>query len=133
MITKNLVSWQWAGYSRAHRARRNLFLHAVTSPIFIASLVAIIGSPWLGATRAIGGAVGLIVAVAAQAHGHRREENAPEPFRSPLDVVARLFVEQLVTFPRFVLSGGFVRAWRAALSDDRIVSADTKSSRDPRA
>lgn len=36
------------------------------------------------------------------------------PFRSPFDVLARLVVEPWVTFPRFVLSGGFVRAWREA-------------------
>jgi hypothetical protein len=51
--------------------------------------------------------------MAVQGRGHRLEKNAPVPFRGPLDVLARIFVEQWVTFPRFVLSGGFARAWRA--------------------
>jgi hypothetical protein len=45
---------------------------------------------------------------------HRFEPEPPAPFRSRLDFAARLFSEQWVTFPRFVLSGGFARAWRAA-------------------
>ena len=57
---------------------------------------------------------GVVVAVAAQGRGHKIEARPPAPFRSPLDVVARLLVEQLITFPRFVLSGGFARAWRGA-------------------
>jgi hypothetical protein len=28
-------------------------------------------------------------------------------------VIARLLVEQWITFPRFVVSGGFARAWRS--------------------
>jgi hypothetical protein len=55
-----------------------------------------------------------LVAFVLQAVGHKREANAPEPFRSPLDVLARILVEQFITFPRFVLSGGFARAWRSA-------------------
>ena len=65
----------------------------------------------------IGGIVALavvIVAAAAQGSGHKHEPNPPAPFRSPLDIVARLVVEQFITFPRFVLSGGWSRAWRAA-------------------
>jgi hypothetical protein len=36
----------------------------------------------------------------------------PVPFRGPLDVLVRIFAEQFVTFPRFVLTGGLARAWR---------------------
>jgi hypothetical protein len=36
----------------------------------------------------------------------------PVPFAGPVDVVSRIFAEQLITFPRFVLSGQFARAWR---------------------
>ena len=32
----------------------------------------------------------------------------------PGDVAARLFVEQWVTFPRYLVTGGFARAWSAA-------------------
>jgi hypothetical protein len=49
--------------------------------------------------------VAMVVAVGLQGRGHRREQKQPEPFIGPLDFVSRLLVEQLVTFPRFVLSG----------------------------
>jgi hypothetical protein len=69
-------------------------------------------APWIGLT-ALGGLVLLPLAMAAQGRGHRLEKVPPAPFAGPLDVVARIFAEQLITFPRFVLSGGFTRAWRA--------------------
>jgi len=49
--------------------------------------------------------------VVAQGRGHKLETTAPAPFRGPADVAARLFVEQWITFPRFVFSGQFARAW----------------------
>ena len=38
----------------------------------------------------------------------------PEPFAGPGQALARLFFEQWLTFPRFVLSGGWRRALAAA-------------------
>ena len=40
------------------------------------------------------------------------EAQASEPFSDRKDAVQRLVVEQFVTFPRFVLSGGWWQAWR---------------------
>ncbi len=118
MITPNLISWQWANYPRAHHDRRNLLLHAVSSPLFVVGLIAIVvGIVTASPTRAAVGGVLAALALAAQGRGHRLESTPPIPFRSPLDAVARLVVEQLVTFPRFVLSGGFARSWRAARHD----------------
>jgi len=37
-----------------------------------------------------------------------------EPFTGPLNAMSRIFLEQWVTFPRFVLSGGWSHAMRAA-------------------
>ncbi|MBF5041639.1 terminase [Aggregicoccus sp. 17bor-14] len=110
----NLLSWQWSLYPEAHRTRRNLVLHALTAPLFIAGTSALALSPFLGVGAAAGGLLGVVGAAAAQGRGHAGEPARPAPFRGPGDVVARLFVEQWVTFPRFVLSGGFARAWREA-------------------
>jgi len=63
---------------------------------------------------AAAGAIGVALPVILQARSHRREAQAPAPFRGPLDLVARLFVEQWVTFPRYVFSGRFARAWRTS-------------------
>ena len=66
--------------------------------------------PWLG----LAGLVTMVLVMAVQGRGHRIEEVAPVSFTGPVDVVTRILAEQWVTFPRFVLSGGFGRAWRAA-------------------
>ena len=106
-----LVRWQWSLYPDGHKDRRNLVLHALTVPMFVVGSAGLAAAPVLGWT-ALAGLGGMIVALAAQGRGHKLESSAPVPFRGPLDVVARLFVEQWITFPRFVLSGAFARAWR---------------------
>jgi hypothetical protein len=108
-----LLAWQAREYPRGHRDRRNLMLHAVTVPIFMAGTCALLLAPlsgWLLAAAL----PAMLLPVALQGRTHRLEAERPIPFRGPGDVAARLFVEQWVTFPRFVLGGGFARAWRAA-------------------
>jgi len=115
MITPDLVRWQHQLYPRNHVDRRNLLIHLCTAPLFLGGLASVItGIARLSLVVGLSGLAAMVIAVAAQGRGHRLEAEPPVPFRSPLDVVARLFVEQLVTFPRFVLSGGFSRAWAAA-------------------
>jgi hypothetical protein len=110
-----LLAWQLAGYPEVHRDRRNLLLHAVTEPVFVAGALSVPGSLLGGhPLGAISGVAAMVVVMVLQGRGHALEASPPAPFRGPLDVVARIFAEQLVTFPRFVLGGGFARAWRAA-------------------
>ena len=54
--------------------------------------------------------------------GPRYGSHAPCGYANTLlgDWAARLFVEQWVTFPRYVLSGGFARAWREAGAGSRL-------------
>jgi hypothetical protein len=111
-MRSNLVSWQWSGYADNHAARSNLVLHLITVPMFIAGLAAVVTSPltgsgWLGA-----GAGAMLIALVAQGRGHRGESSAPVPFTGPGDFITRFLSEQLISFPRFVLSGGWLRAWR---------------------
>jgi hypothetical protein len=42
------------------------------------------------------------------------EANPAVPFSGPGNALSRIFGEQFVTFPRFVLSGGWARALRAS-------------------
>jgi hypothetical protein len=109
-----LLRWQWTLYPAGHRDRRNLALHAITEPFFLLGTCALLGSPLAGWRAAAGGAAGMIVALVAQGRGHKLESAAPSPFLGPLDVVRRFFAEQWITFPRYVLSGGFAAAWRDA-------------------
>jgi hypothetical protein len=119
--SEGLLAWQLALYPQGHADRKNLAIHAVTVPLFLLGGVAVLASIVAMATIAAGLGVGLaaagvlamVAAVAAQGRGHAGEATRPVPFRGPADVVVRIFVEQWVTFPRFVLSGGFAAAWRA--------------------
>ena len=67
-----------------------------------------VGPWWL----APAGLAAMVLAVALQGRTHKRESTPPVAFRGPGDVLARLFVEQWVTFPRYVVSGELARAWR---------------------
>src|SRR5687768_1264453 len=104
MNSPSLMAWQWASYTNAHRSRTNLVIHAITNPLFLAGCLTLLAAPILSPWLALGG-LALPIAIGLQGVGHRREEHPPAPFRGPVDVVARIFLEQWVTFPRFVLTG----------------------------
>jgi hypothetical protein len=106
----NLLAFQWSVYPEAHQSRRNLWIHLLTVPVFMAGTIALLASPWLGLGAALAGVLAMLSALGAQGRGHRLEPNPPAPFRGPLDVVLRIFAEQWITWPRFVLSGGLRRA-----------------------
>ncbi|NVB78857.1 MAG: terminase [Kofleriaceae bacterium] len=112
-MRNNLLSWQWQGYSVAHRDRRNLLLHLFTAPIFAAGLAMSLAAPLFAGWLALPGIAAMLAVLVVQGRGHRDEASAPVPFTGPADFVTRFVAEQLVTFPRFVLSGGFRRAWHA--------------------
>jgi len=110
-----LLRWQWEGYPRYHQSRFNLLLHIVVVPLFLVANVALLAGlvqrSWPVVAVAI---VATVVSVALQGRGHNAESNPPEPFSGPANAISRIFFEQWVTFPRFVLSGGWLRALRSA-------------------
>ena len=112
MSIGELLRWQWEGYPRYHQSRINLLIHIVAVPLFLLGTIGLIAGVVQLSSAILAIAVGcIVVAVALQGRGHRLEPIPPEPFSGPLNFVSRLFFEQWVTFPRFVLSGG----WGAAL------------------
>jgi hypothetical protein len=115
MTLPELARWQWQGYPRYHQSRANLLLHIVVIPAFVVAnatlVVGLICGSWVVAGLA---ALAMVASVALQGAGHKREPVPPEPFTSPANAVSRLVLEQWITFPRFVLSGGWRRAWRGA-------------------
>jgi hypothetical protein len=116
MGVNKLLRWQWEGYARYHHSRADLLIHIVAVPIFLFGTVVLIAAVVQLSLALLAVAIGcIVVAVALQGRGHRLETVPPEPFSSPLNFVCRLFLEQWVTFPRFVLSGG----WGAALRKGR--------------
>ncbi|HET9956130.1 MAG TPA: hypothetical protein VFQ61_16600 [Polyangiaceae bacterium] len=115
-IASGLLANQFWSYGSTHQERLNLLLHALTVPLFLLGSAAVPIGLIVGRADVLPplGMLAMFTALLAQARGHRREARAPASFRGPLDFVARIFAEQWLTFPRFVLSGGFHRAWRAA-------------------
>jgi uncharacterized membrane protein YGL010W len=108
-----IMAWQWSNYDRNHRDVGNLLLHFVAVPAFIAGAMATVTLSYHRQWFAAGIAFALMVAAfAVQGLGHKREAEAPIPFDGPGDFLARVFIEQFITFPRFVLSGGFARSLR---------------------
>ena len=110
MIHKHLLAWQWSDYAAKHQNRLNLLLHIVTVPLFlVGTLILLCAAITVSVAAAVVGAICMVGALAAQGRGHRLEPETPVPFDGPADFVSRFFVEQWVTFPRFVLSGGWYR------------------------
>jgi hypothetical protein len=113
MSVVQLLRWQRDGYPRYHHSRANLVLHVVVVPVFLAGnillLVALAQGWWLTALLSL---AAMVVSVALQGRGHGQEALPPEPFTGPLNAVARIFLEQWVTFPLFVISGSWWRALR---------------------
>ncbi|WP_394843117.1 terminase [Pendulispora brunnea] len=117
---ESVFTRQWNNYRNVHHSRKNLLIHLLTVPVFMAGTVsvgagialAVMGkASALGAVGAIaGGLLAMILAIGVQGVGHKTEEQAPEPFAGPKDVILRIFAEQWITFPRYVLSGEFARA-----------------------
>lgn len=109
-----LLAWQFRNYPSGHRDRRNLAVHAATAPLFVAGTCALVLAPFTSAWLLAFAIPAIVIPLFAQGRGHRLETSPPMPFLGPGDFAARLFVEQWITFPRYVLSGGFARAWREA-------------------
>ena len=106
----HLLAWQWSDYPAKHRSRVNLLLHIAAVPAFqLGSLLVVWGILGYALAVAAVGAVFVAVSVVLQGRGHRMEAEAPTPFSGAADFVARLIAEQWITFPRFVLSGGWYR------------------------
>ncbi|HZX43050.1 MAG TPA: terminase [Myxococcaceae bacterium] len=109
----SLLEWQWSLYPAGHRDRRNLLVHALTVPVFQVGTVSLVTAPFVSGWLAAVGLGAMVGAMAMQGRSHRLEHTPPVPFRGPGDVVARILAEQWMTFPRYVASGEFARAWRA--------------------
>lgn len=111
MHNSSLLRAQWESYGRYHQSRPDLLLHIVFVPMFlggnVACLVGLIERQWL---LALAAAALTGIALAIQGRGHREEPVPPVPFTSPFNALSRILLEQWVTFPRFVLSGSWMRA-----------------------
>ena len=115
MSIRELLRWQWEGYSTYHQSRANLLLHIVVVPLFLLGNVGLIVGLLQGSLLlAILSPVAMLVSVALQGKGHAKESEPSVPFSSPVNAISRIFLEQWISFPRFVLSGGWWKALQKA-------------------
>ena len=108
-----LLQWQRDGYPKYHQSRTNLLIHIVAVPLFLIGTIILVPAIVQGSLGSLLLAVGcIVVSIALQGRGHRLEAVPPEPFSGPVNFLSRLFLEQWVTFPWFVISGGWVAGFR---------------------
>ena len=111
-----LLAWQWSDYPQKHQHRTNLLLHIVAIPVFMAGTVLLLaGIATLSIGAIVTGVAAWGVALVAEGRGHKMEPETPAPFTGAGNFVSRFFLEQWITFPRYVLTGGWWRALNRAL------------------
>jgi hypothetical protein len=113
MRAPGLLAWQWEGHARYHRSRANLLMHLVLVPLFLAGNVALaVGILRLDWIEALTGTGCMAISMALQGREHKGEPVPPAPISGAGNALARIFLEQWITFPRFVLTGGWWAAFR---------------------
>ncbi|MBQ4809745.1 DUF962 domain-containing protein [Pseudoalteromonas luteoviolacea] len=111
MSIKETLEWQWNGYAKFHRSRANLVLHIIAVPFFILGAILSLLSIFNFSFPLLAVSVLLMVgAIVVQGVGHSKETLPPEPFTGPTNAILRIVLEQLYTFPKFVVSGNWLKA-----------------------
>jgi hypothetical protein len=119
MNFQQIADAQWGDYADRHRNPKNLLIHIVAVPLFWVAAFEVLGALLLLlmgvplAFRMLFWAAALMgISLAAQAIGRSFENSAPRPMGDALEFARRTLVEQFFTFPRFVISGGWLRNLR---------------------
>lgn len=108
-----LVRWQWDGYHLYHRSRKNLLIHIVAVPLFLVGNVGVVLSFVQWTSIGLFSSLALMaLSLALQGRGHAIESLPSIPFSGKLNMITRLLLEQWINFPRFVLTGGWLRAFK---------------------
>ncbi len=111
MTVADLLRWQRRGYPRDQQSPASLIIHIVVVPWLLAGYVgALVARVEHATVVGIVPLVAVVVSVALQGWGDRREGDLPQPFTGPFNVVARIVLETSITVPRFVCSGKRLRA-----------------------
>lgn len=110
MNADRLLQRQWSGYSAAHQNKTNLLLHIIAVPLFmiatVSGLYALVRLSFFAVVLSV---LCFTVSLIMQGRGHTLEPIQPEPFKSGVDFACRILAEQWMTFPRFVLTGGWFK------------------------
>ncbi len=103
---------QWLDFGTYHSSRLNLIIHVVAVPTFIIGIILFVyGLVNLRLIETLEAVLIMAISLGVQSYGHSNEEVRSAPFSGPLDTITRILIEQLINYPRFLLSG----KWYAAL------------------
>ena len=116
------LNQQWNDYPDRHRNKVNLLIHIVTVPLVWIAGIQVVGSLLLMLSGLGGGAfkvlvwavIMIAVALFAQSHGNSMEATKPAPITDWKEFALNTAAEQFVTFPRFVLTGQWLRNLQSA-------------------
>ena len=112
MRIDELLKWQWDGYSKFHQSRSNLLIHIIFVPLFVIGfilfLVSLVFLKWPLMLSAL---LLMVMSFALQGVGHGKEQHSAVPFSGFRNAVLRILFEQLYTFPKFVLTGEWYKAF----------------------
>jgi hypothetical protein len=120
MTFAEVVNQQWDGYAERHRNKVNLLIHIVTVPLVWFACIQVLGGLVLmligvgGLQMWIYAAILIALALFAQNYGNGMEQSRRPAPSNPKDFAIHAAAEQFVTFPRFVLTGGWLRNFQAA-------------------
>jgi len=113
MSLSDTLKWQWEGYNKYHKSRINLWVHIFAVPVFILATFSLVNSIInLNVFLLICSIILMLVSIVMQGIGHKKEEIPTVPFTGVKNAVVRILLEQLYTFPKFVISGKWFFALR---------------------
>ncbi len=104
MTMLSILRTQWRDYPNAHANRINFVVHLICVPMFMMGTTAFFfGLYTLSIAMSLTSLVAMVAAIAIQGWGHSKEASGPTPFTSRANAFVRIFLEQWVTFPGYVL------------------------------
>jgi len=120
MTFAEVLDAQWDGYAERHRNKANLLIHIVTVPLVWFAALQVFGGLVLmllgvgGLKMWLYAAILITLALVAQRQGNAMEQVKAAAPSNPKDFAIHAVAEQFVTFPRFVLTGGWLRNLQGA-------------------
>jgi len=111
MKIREMMKWQADGYQTYHFSCINLWIHIIAVPFFITGTLSLLLSIiTLNIILVITSLLLMATSIGVQGYGHGKEKVPAIPFSGFVNAVTRIFLEQLITFPLFVLTGQWYRA-----------------------
>ena len=116
MTFPELVDQQWGDYAERHRNKTHLMLKVVAVPLVWLAGVQAFGALLLMLMPGVSGFSVLLwalvlvaISVFLQYRGAAMEASPPKPFAFTKDTALRLAADNFVNFPRFLLTGEWLR------------------------